>query len=201
VQLALSRLEATNKRQTNRNSATLWQRLADEMRAARQRAGVRPGAWADDPEVLWTRSRISNLEHGRGRPPEEFVELYDRRFPNPEGPRFLRRLRAQAERVSIQSDVPKASPRTSAAPAPPRTRRPPRAIIAAVTTAAALACAVVAVLMVLGHHDRRRAAVSPPLGRRTVCARDLRVRSAPQADLDEAEPQLTRRAAFVETDM
>ena len=227
--MALSPLEATNKRRTNNSPATsradgdevsrsdpsdesgrradtasstgnsdrLWQRLADEMRAARQRAGVRPGAWADDPEVLWTRSHISNLEHGRGRPPEELVELYDRRFPNPQDPLFLQRLRAQAERVSAQSDVPEASLQTPAAPAPPRARRRPLAPIAAVTAAAALACVVAIVLLAFGGNDSRHAAVPPVLGSRTVCARDLRVRSAPQADLDEAEPQLTRGDGFV----
>ena len=104
---------------------------------------------------------------------------------------------AHAERVSAQTDVPEASPQTPPAPSPARTRRRPRAIIAAVTTAAALACAVAVVLLVFGHPDSHDVAVAPALGPRTVCARDLRVRSAPQADLDEAEPQLTRGDAFV----
>jgi hypothetical protein len=66
------------------------------MREAREAAGVRPSDWGSTPDVPWTRSHLSNLEHGRGKPTPEVAELYDRHFAREDAPAYFRRLQAAA---------------------------------------------------------------------------------------------------------
>jgi len=82
----------------------LWERLADEMRSAREEAGIRPSDRGDTPDVPWTRSHLSNLEHGRGRPTLEIAALYDERCPHPSGPLFFADLQTAATRAEGVGD-------------------------------------------------------------------------------------------------
>lgn len=108
----------------------LWERLAGEMRSAREDAGIRPSDWGDTPDVPWTRSHLSNLEHGRGRPTPEIAALYDERCPHPSGPLFFADLQTAATRAEERAKGPRRRQRQTASGgagrrAPRRARRGP----------------------------------------------------------------------------
>lgn len=173
---------------------TLWARLAEEMRAARQAAGIRPTDWGDTSDVPWTRSHLSNLEHGRGKPTAEVAALYDEKCPRAGKPTFFRSLQAAAaaaderekgstvRRAEDQRATSDAAIATDVRPSKPRVPRRWGAVL--VAAALGLALAVTLVLWI-GEDS------SPPTGQRTVCARDLILRDSPGQAMG-GEPELLR---------
>jgi len=161
---------------------TLWDRLAEEMRAARQAAGIRPTDWGNTPDVPWTRSHLSNLEHGRGKPTAEVAALYDEKCPRAGKPTFFRSMQAAAAAAderekgpAVRRDEDHSATRDAAIavevrPAKLRAARRWGALF----VAAALGLALAVTLVMWNREDS-----SPASGQRTVCARDLILRDAP----------------------
>jgi len=81
----------------NASAKQLWERLTAEMKAARERSGWQLQPWARERGLNYARSHLSNLEHGRGRPPRELVQAYDEDFSPRTDKTHLQRLRDVAE--------------------------------------------------------------------------------------------------------
>ncbi len=175
----------------------LWERLAGELRSAREAAGIRPSDWGDTPDVPWTRSHLSNLEHGRGKPTPEIAALYDKRCPHASGSGFFTELQASAARAEERAKGPRRRlRRTLRAPAEPaepvegRTRPRSRWWFGAAALAGALG-ALAAALVLVGE----KGGDDPPTGTRTVCAQDLILRGTP-GEAAGGEPELVKGETF-----
>lgn len=181
------------------NAEALWARLAAEMRATRQEAGVRPTDWGGTSDVPWTRSHLSNLEHGRGRVTPEIAALYDARFPRPGAPGYFAGLQDAAATATVREadgDLPRGEAVAAAMTAPaiprPAPRRARRFVVPGLALAAFAVLLVVGVLLLTG-----RGEAGPPTGARRVCARDLLVRPGPMPVGSESGPHLAQGQRFV----
>jgi hypothetical protein len=180
--------------QDGESAAELWERLAREMSSAREAAGIRPSDWGDTPDVPWTRSHLSNLEHGRGRPTPEIAALYDERCPHPSGPGRFAELQAAAAQAEQRARAPRrhrlSGVRARFEPAGPS--RPSSGWrVRGGVLAAVLALTLMAAWVLFGGKDEN----APSTGPRTVCARDVIVRHEPAKAVGD-EHQLRFGEAF-----